>query len=78
MSFNKLNEVNNDITEFDVNAKCSKPGVQDLTTYEDANGNTLTKQLLTVEVPGLEPESECLAFKEQIKVKTSNMVSVLL
>jgi hypothetical protein len=77
-SFKPLNEVNNDITEFDVNAKCVKPGFQDLTTYEDENGNTLTKQLLLVEIPGLEPEFACETLKEQVKIKMSNMISVLL
>jgi hypothetical protein len=78
VSFKGLNEVNNDITEFDVNAKCVKPGFQDLTSYEDENGNPVTKQLPIVEVPGLEPENGCETLKEQVKIKMSNMISVLL
>jgi hypothetical protein len=78
VSFKKLNEVNNDITDFNVNAKCVKSGFQDLTSYEDENGNPVTKQLPILEIPGLEPENACESLKKQVKIKVGNMISVLL
>ncbi|HST33663.1 MAG TPA: hypothetical protein VLJ80_09130 [Solirubrobacteraceae bacterium] len=70
-----LSPLNEETTKYKLNLKCSGKGKQELSSYFNEAGESLTKQLPLINA-GLGNENACYAAKEELSMSSNKMLKI--